>query len=138
MSLFAASDYPFLDILASILFFMVWVVWVWMVITVMIDIFGRTDLSGWGKAAWVVCAIALPFLGVLAYLIANHDGMAHRSGKNAAASQAQLDDYVRATAGSGGPAAEIESAKKLLDSGTITQAEFDSIKDHAIGTAIAA
>jgi phospholipase D-like protein len=138
MTVLAASDYPFLDIFWTILIFMAWVIWIWIAITVLIDVFRRRDISGWAKAAWTVFVIVVPFLGVLVYLISNHDGMADRSAKDAAASQAQLDDYVRKTAGTGGPAAEIESAKKLLDSGTITQAEFDSIKEHAIGSAAAA
>jgi hypothetical protein len=135
MSLFAASDYPFLDIFWTIVIFMAWVIWIWIAITVLVDVFRRRDISGWGKAAWTVFVIVVPYLGVLVYLIANHDGMADRSSKDAAASQAQFDDYVRKTAGKGGPAAEIETAKKLLDSGTITQAEFDSIKSHAIASA---
>ena len=138
MAVLAASDYPFWDIFWTILIFMTWVIWIWIVITVVIDVFRRRDISGWGKAAWVVFVIVVPFLGVLVYLISNHDGMADRSGKEAEASQAQLDDYVRTTAGTGGPAAEIETAKKLLDSGTITQAEFDSIKKHAVGSSTAA
>ena len=138
MAVLAASDYPFWDIFWTILIFMAWVIWIWIVITVLIDVFRRRDISGWGKAAWVVFVIVLPFLGVLVYLISNHDGMADRSDKEAAASRAQLDDYVRTTAGTGGPAAEIETAKKLLDSGTITQAEFDSIKKHAVGSSTAA
>jgi hypothetical protein len=77
----------------------------------------------------------LPFLGVLSYLIFNHDGMAERGGKEAVAAQAQFDDYVRETVGTGGPASEIEKAKKLLDSGVITQAEFDAIKAKVIGSA---
>jgi Phospholipase_D-nuclease N-terminal/Short C-terminal domain len=102
---------------------------------VLIDLFRRRDVSGWAKAAWVVFVIVLPFLGVLTYLIPNHDGMAERSGKEAAASQAQFDDYVRKTAGAGGAASEIEKAKQLLDSGAITQSEFDAIKARAIGSA---
>jgi hypothetical protein len=133
----AASNYPFLNIFWTILIFFAWVVWIWIAITVLLDVFRRRDLSGWAKAAWVVFVIVLPFLGVLIYLISNHEGMADRSGKDAAASQAQLDDYVRKAAGTGGPASEIETAKKLLDSGAITQAEFDAIKAKAIGSASA-
>jgi hypothetical protein len=71
---------------------------------------------------------------VLVYLIANHDGMTERRIKETQASQAQFDDYVRTTAGSGGAASEIEKAKQLLDNGTITQQEFDAIKARAVGT----
>ncbi len=134
----AASNYPFLNIFWTILIFFAWVIWIWIAITVLIDLFRRRDISGWAKAAWVIFVIVLPFLGVLIYLIAYHDGMAERSGKEAEASQAQFDDYVRKTAGTGGPAGEIETAKKLLDSGAITQAEFDAIKAKALGTASAA
>jgi hypothetical protein len=104
------------------------VIFIWIAITVLIDVFRRHDLSGWGKAAWTVLIVLIPWLGVLIYLIVNHEGMAERRYKEAADQQAQFDQYVRATAGSGGAASEIERAKKLLDDGAITQAEFDSIK----------
>jgi hypothetical protein len=134
VTVIAATNYPFLNIFWTILIFFAWVAWIWIAITVLVDLFRRTDLSGMGKAAWVVFVIVLPFLGVLAYLIVNHEGMAERSSKEVAASQAQFDDYVRKTAGTDGPASEIEKAKKLLDSGVITQAEFDAIKAKAIGS----
>ena len=104
----------------------------------LIDVFRRRDISGWAKAAWVIFVIVVPFLGVLVYLIFNHDGMAERSGRQAAATQAEFDDYVRRTAGTGGPASEIDKAKQLLDSGAITQAEFDAIKAKALGSATSA
>lgn len=138
MTILAASNYPFLNIFWTILIFFAWVIFIWMAITVLVDLFRRTDLSGWGKAAWVVFVIVLPFLGVLAYLIFNHDGMAERGGREAAASQAQFDDYVRKAAGTGGPASEIETGKQLLDKGVITQSEFETIKRKAIGPATAA
>ncbi len=134
MSILASSSYPFLNIFWTILIFFAWVIFIWVAITVLIDVFRRKDISGWAKAAWVILVIVLPFIGVLAYLIFNHDGMADRSGKEAADSQAQFDDYVRRTANAGGPASEIETAKKLLDSGAITQAEFDAIKARALGS----
>jgi hypothetical protein len=73
-----ASDYPFLDVFWTILIFMAWVIWIWMVIMVLIDIFSRVDLSGWGKAGWVVLIIVLPFIGVLIYLIVYSAGIAER------------------------------------------------------------
>ena len=127
-----ATSYPFLDVLWDILIIFTWVIFIWIAITVLIDVFRRRDISGWGKAAWVVFVVILPWIGVLAYLIVNHDGMAERRMKEAQASQAQFDQYVRATAGSGGATAEIEKAKQLLDSGAITQAEFDAIKAKAL------
>ena len=138
MTVLASSDYPFLNIFWTMLIFFAWVAWIWIAVTVLIDLFRRRDLSGWAKAAWVIFVIVLPFIGVLVYLIAYHDGMADRGAKQAEASQAQMDEYVRKTAAAGGPAGEIDTAKKLLDSGTITQAEFDAIKAKALGSATAA
>jgi predicted PurR-regulated permease PerM len=130
-----AASYPFLNVLWDILIFFAWVIFIWIAITVLIDIFRRHDMSGWAKAAWVVFVVVIPWIGVLVYLIANHDGMNERRYKDAKDQQAQFDQYVRATAGSGGPAAEIDRAKKLLDDGTITQAEFDAIKAKALAAA---
>ena len=130
-----ASSYPFLGILWTTLIFFAWVIFIWIAITVLIDIFRRHDLSGWAKAAWVVFVVVIPWIGVLVYLIANHDGMTERRYKDAKDQQAQFDQYVRTTAGSGGAAAEIDRAKKLLDDGTITQAEFDAIKAKALAAA---
>jgi len=127
-----ATSYPFLNILWSMLIFFAWVIFLWIAITVLIDVFRRHDLSGWGKAGWTIFVVIIPWLGVLAYLIVNHTGMAERRYKDAASAQAQYDDYIRTTAGTGGAASEIERAKKLLDDGTITQAEFDSIKAKAL------
>jgi ABC-type multidrug transport system fused ATPase/permease subunit len=125
-----ATDYPFLDILWTMIIFFAWVAWIWIAITVFIDIFRRHDISGWVKALWVVFVIILPFLGVLIYLIASHDGMADRNMKAAQAQKDQFDAYVRDTAG--GSASEIAKAKELLDSGTISQQEFDQIKQKAL------
>ena len=127
-----ATDYPFLNILWTMIIFFTWVVWIWIMIVILTDVFRRRDISGWGKAAWIVFLIVLPFLGALVYLIAQHDGMADRGAEQAKAQQAQADDYVRSVAGSGGPAAEIDRAKQLLDSGAITQSEFDTIKAKAL------
>jgi predicted PurR-regulated permease PerM len=128
-----AASYPFLNVFWDILIFFAWVIFIWIAITVLIDVFRRHDLSGWAKAAWVVFVVILPWIGVLAYLIFNHDGMAERRDKEARAAQAQFDDYVRQTAaGGGGAASEIAKAKQLLDSGAITQQEFDSLKAKAL------
>ncbi len=132
--LISATSYPFLNVLWDILIIFAWILFIWIAIVVFTDIFRRRDISGWGKAAWVVLIVILPWIGVLIYLIANHDGMAERSEKQNQAAQASFDQYVRDAAGKGGPASEIETAKKLLDSGTITQEEFDSIKAKALGS----
>jgi hypothetical protein len=125
-----AADYPFLDVLWTMILFFAWVAWIWIAITIFGDIFRRHDISGGAKAAWVVLIIVLPFLGVLIYLIAQHEGMRERSVKQVEAQQAAFDRYVRDAAG--GSAAEIAKAKELLDSGAISQAEFDAIKAKAL------
>jgi phospholipase D-like protein/putative oligomerization/nucleic acid binding protein len=126
-----ATDYPFLNILWTMIIFFAWVIWIWIAITVLVDVFRRHDIGGWHKALWVVFVIVIPFIGVLVYLIANHEGMAQRNVKQAQAQQKQFDDYVRDTAG--GSAGEIEKAKQLLDSGAISQGEYDRLKAKALG-----
>ncbi len=125
-----AADYPFLNILWSMIIFFFWVIWIWIVITVLIDVFRRHDIGGFSKALWVIFVVILPWLGVLIYLIVEHDGMRDRGVKQAQAQQQEFDQYVRDAAG--GSAAEIAQAKELLDSGAITQAEFDALKAKAV------
>jgi hypothetical protein len=128
-----AADYPFLDILWTMIIFFTWVVWIWLMFVILTDVFRRRDISGWGKAAWTVFLIVLPFLGALVYLISQHDKMADRSAEAARGQQAELDHYVKSVAGNGGGAAgEIEKAKRLLDTGAITQSEFDALKAKAL------
>jgi hypothetical protein len=127
-----AADYPFLNILWTMIIFFVWITWIWMMILILSDVFRRRDLSGWGKAGWTLFLIVLPFLGALVYLIGQSDGMAERNAKDAQGQRAQMDDYVRSVAGSGGAAGEIEKAKQLLDSGAISQPEFEAIKARAL------
>ncbi len=126
----AEADYPFLNVLWSMLIFFVAVIWIWIVITVLIDVFRRHDIGGVAKALWVIAVVVLPWLGVLIYLIVEHDGMRERSIKQAESQQAAFDSYVRDAAG--GSAAEIAKAKELLDAGTISQDEFAAIKAKAV------
>jgi len=130
--LFLAADYPFLDILWTMLVFFGWVIWFWLLITVFGDLFSRHDISGWGKAGWIVLVVVLPYLGVFIYLIAQGAHMAERRNQQSQAAQAEFNDYVKTVAAPGGAAAEIDKAKQLLDSGAITQAEFDAIKAKAL------
>jgi hypothetical protein len=126
------ADYPFLDVLWTMLVIFAWVIWFWLLITVFGDLFRRRDLSGWGKTGWIIFVIVLPYLGVFVYLIAQHQGMADRNTEQAQAAQSQFDDYVKGVAAASGPAGEIEKAKQLLDSGAISQAEYDSLKSKAL------
>jgi hypothetical protein len=127
-----AADYPFLDVLWTMFIFFAWVIWFFILIRILTDVFRRRDLSGWGKFGWTLFVIVLPFLGVFIYLISQGKGMADRDVANAQQAQVQMDDYIRTTAG--GSAAEIEKAKKLLDDGTISQSEFDTIKANALAS----
>jgi hypothetical protein len=127
------ADWTFLDAFWSLIMFFLWILWFWLLFTVFADIFRRHDLSGWGKTGWLLFTILLPFLGVFVYLITQNDGMTQRNVERAQAQRAQFDTYVRDAAGSSaGAAAEIDRGKQLLDSGAITQAEFDAIKQKAL------
>jgi Phospholipase_D-nuclease N-terminal/Short C-terminal domain len=127
-----AADYPFMDVFWTMLVFFAWVIWFWLLITVFSDLFRRHDTSGWGKAAWTVFVVFLPYLGVLVYLIAQGKHMAERRAADVKASKAEFDDYVRQVAADDGPGAQIEKAKQLLDSGAIDAAEFEQLKRKAL------
>jgi hypothetical protein len=127
------ADYTFLDFFWSMLVFFLWVMWFWLLFSIWADIFRRDDLSGWGKAGWLLFTIVLPFLGAFVYLITQDDGMTKRTVARAQRDRQQFDEYVRDTAGSGGgAAAEIERGKDLLDRGVISQEEFDTLKANAL------
>ena len=128
--LLAEVDYPFLNIFWSMVVFFCWVIWIWTVFACLGDLYRRHDVSGWGKAAWTVFVIVLPFLGVLLYLGIHGKGMAERAAEAAKAQQAQFDDHVRQVAGSS--ASEISQAKELLDKGAISQDEFELLKQKAL------
>ena len=127
-----ASSYPFLEVFWTMLIFFAFVVWIWILFTVIADIFRRHETSGFVKVAWIVFIIVLPYLGVFVYLIAEHKGMTERSVKQQESSKAEMDEYVKSVAGAPDPAEQIAKAKSLLDQGTISQAEFDQIKQKAL------
>jgi uncharacterized membrane protein YcjF (UPF0283 family) len=132
MILAATESYPFLEVFWTILVFFGFVIWLWLLFTVIWDIFRRQDASGWVKVLWIVVVILLPFLGVFIYLIAEHKGLAERSAKQQKEGEEQTAQYVRSVAGQSDPTSQIANAKTLLDNGTITQAEFDQIKQKAL------
>jgi len=127
-----AADYPFLDVMWTMLVFFLWVIWFWLLITVFADIFRRHDISGWAKAGWTFFVIILPFLGVFVYLIAQSKGMAERNMAAAQTAKTETDEYIRSVAQSD-PAEQIARAKELLDSGAISATEFDALKQKALG-----
>jgi hypothetical protein len=126
------ATYPFLSGFWYLLIFFAWIIWFWILITVFADLFRRDDISGWAKAGWIIFVIVLPYLGVFVYLIAQHKGMAERSTRQARASQQEFDQYVQSVASQSDPAEQIAKAKQLLDGGTITEAEFEQIKQKAL------
>jgi hypothetical protein len=130
-----AADYPFLEVLWTMFVFFAWVIWFWILITVFADVFRRDDIGGGTKVLWSIFVIVLPFLGVFIYLITQNDGMVKRRQRETEAAQGQFNDYVRSVAASGGSAGEIEKAKQLLDSGAITQSEYETLKAKALATA---
>jgi predicted PurR-regulated permease PerM len=111
-----------------VIFFMV--VYFMMLFQVIVDVFRRKDASGGKKALWLITLLIFPLVGLLAYMFTNGDSMTSRNVQEMQRSQERFDDYVRETAG--GSAAEIEKAKGLLDSGAISQAEFDRLKTKAL------
>jgi hypothetical protein len=122
--------------------FFVWFFWfyiaiacIWIFITVIVDIFRDGSLNGWAKALWVLFLVFLPFLAAFVYLIARGRSMAARSAARSREATAETTDYIRSVAGTPSASAEIESAKRLLDSGAITSAEYDTLKSNALRTA---
>ena len=126
------ANYNFASFLWDVLVIFAFVIWFWLLIVVFSDVFSRHDISGWGKAGWTIFVIVLPYLGVFIYLIANGKSMGERAAAKAQAQQSQMDDYVRSVASSDSSADQIAKGKQLLDSGAITQAEFDQLKAKAL------
>ena len=119
---------------------LLWTLWIWLLIAffmvlfrVFEDLFSDKSIGGWAKFGWSVFIIFLPFLGLLVYVIARGNGMAERQMAKMNAAQAAQAAYIRQAAGTGSTATDqIASAKALRDAGTITQAEFDSLKGKAL------
>lgn len=127
-----ATSYPLLEVFWTMLIFFAFVVWIWILFTVIADLFRRDDVSGFGKVGWLVFVIVMPYLGVFVYLIAQHRGMTERALARQQAMQTEMADYVRSVASEEDPSAQIARAKTLLDDGTISEAEFDRIKVKAL------
>ena len=124
---------PLFDLFWSMLWIFLFIIWIWLLISVFIDIF-RNDISGWGKALWVIFVIVLPFLGVLIYLIVHGDDMQERSMDRAKGQQAAQAAYIQDVAGSGSTADELEKLKGLHDRGVLTDDEFAAQKQKVLAT----
>ncbi len=125
-----ASSYPVLDAFLTILYFFLFVIWIWLLIVVFMDVFRSRDLSGWAKALWVIFVIILPFLGVFVYLIARGSKMQQRAAEQAAEQQKAFDQYVRQTAGAAGTstADQLAQLADLKSKGVLSEAEFEAQK----------
>ena len=126
-----AASYPFLDVLWTMVIFFMFFIWIWILFKVFADLFRRRDIGGGMKAFWIIFVILLPYLGVFIYLIAEGPKMADREAEQMRATRAQQDEYIKSVAGSSA-VDQIAQAKQLLDSGAITQAEFDTMKQKAL------
>ncbi|MEU6841748.1 SHOCT domain-containing protein [Streptomyces sp. NPDC046716] len=126
------DDYPLLDLFLTMLFFFLWIMWLFLLFRVVMDIFRDDDLSGWAKAGWLIFCIVLPYLGVLVYVIARGRGMGRRDVKQAKDAESAFKDYIRTTASEGnagsGGTNELARLAELHDSGALTDEEFTQAK----------
>jgi hypothetical protein len=133
-----AYDYPLLGALWTMFMFFLWIAWFFLLFRVIADVFRSHDLSGWGKTAWLIAVLVLPFVGVFAYVIARGDEMGRRDVAQAEAQKQAFDSYVRTTArngGSGGSADELAKLADLKSQGVITDAEFERQKAKVLADA---
>ena len=126
------ESYPLLEVFWTMLIFFAFIIWIWLLFIVFGDIFRRHDLGGWGKTGWIIVIILLPYLGVFVYLIAQHKGMTERTLEQQQAAKQEMDQYVKSVASAADPAEQIAKAKSLRDQGTISEAEFEQIKQKAL------
>jgi hypothetical protein len=131
-----ASNYPLLNAFWTMLWFFGFVIWIWVLVGIITDIFRSADLSGWAKGLWLVLVIFLPVLGVLSYLIARGGKMHEHAEEAAEAQDAAIRGYVRDAAGNGGsgPTSELERLAGLRDRGALTQEEFEAQKSRVLAT----
>jgi len=125
-----ASSYPILDIFLTTLYFFIFIIWLWLLFMVFIDIFRSHDMGGWAKGLWVIFIIVMPYLGVLVYLIARGGKMHERAAQQAALQQKAFDQYVKQTAGTPGESSadQLHKLAGLKDQGILTDAEFETEK----------
>jgi ABC-type multidrug transport system fused ATPase/permease subunit len=131
-----ASSYPILDAFLTMLYFFLFIIWIWLLITVFIDIFRSRDMGGGAKALWCIFVIILPFLGVFVYLIARGGKMHERAAAEAAQQQQAFDQYVRQAAGTEGAdtASQLSKLADLKAQGVITDAEFEAQKAKVLAS----
>jgi hypothetical protein len=133
MPLASSYSYPLLGAFWTILEIFLWVIWIWVLIYVFIDIFRSHDLSGWAKALWFIFVLFIPLIGVLVYLIARGGSMQERAQQQAQQADQDARAYIRDAAGSGSTADQLTKLAELRDRGVITAEEFDREKAKVLG-----
>ena len=124
-----AYSFPLFGIFVSLLFLFIWIVWLVLLFRVVSDIFRSEDLGGWGKAAWLLFVVVLPYVGVFVYIVARGAGMTQRDLERMRASEAAIQDYIRSTvAGPSGTADELAKLAELQAKGVLSDAEFQAQK----------
>src|ERR1700722_1648481 len=124
----ATYQYPILDFFLTMLYFFLFVIWIWLLIMVFMDIFRSHDMGGVAKALWVIFVLVLPYLGVFVYLIARGGQMHERAANEAAQQQQAFDQYVKEAAGTSGPPDKLSKLADPKSQGVLTDSEFDAQK----------
>ena len=126
--LLAGSSYPLLNVFWSMFVFFLWIIWIWILIWIFIDIFRSHDLSGWAKALWFIFVLFIPLIGVLVYLIARGGKMQERAQKEARQQDEAARAYIQDAAGAPNTADQLAKLADLRDRGVITADEFEREK----------
>jgi hypothetical protein len=128
MPLAASYSYPLLGAFWTILEIFLWVIWIWVLIWIFIDIFRSRDLSGWAKALWFIFVLFIPLIGVLVYLIVRGDSMHERAVQEARQEDREARRYIQDAAGTPNTADQLTKLADLRDRGVITAEEFEREK----------
>ncbi|WP_372661248.1 SHOCT domain-containing protein [Amycolatopsis kentuckyensis] len=129
----ANAEYPFLNLMWTMLVFFCWIAWFWLLFVAFGDLYRRADVSGWAKAGWTVLVIVLPIVGVLLYLCTQGRHLVERQRARETAARHRFDDYVRSVSTSDTTgAAQIAEARRLLEQGVIDDAEYETLKRKAL------
>jgi ABC-type multidrug transport system fused ATPase/permease subunit len=126
-----ATNYPLLDVFWTMLWFFLFFIWIWLLITIFVDLFRSRDLSGWAKAGWVIFVIVLPLLGILFYLIFRGSSMHERAVQQAQQQESEFRQYVQETAQTSS-ADQLTKLADLRDRGVITSEEFEQQKARVL------
>jgi hypothetical protein len=134
MTTLADSSYPLLNLFWTMFEFFLWIIWIWILIWIFIDIFRSRDLSGWAKALWFLFVLFIPLIGVLVYLIVRGSSMHERAVQDARRQDTEFRHYVQQAAGSGSTADQLTKLADLRDRGVISPEEFEREKAKVLGS----